>query len=536
MLHFFKQITAGFRKHLAVIIFVGVFEVLLSLLFVYYSKEIIDVATGVKAGSLSFYAVLLISVILVQILLRIIDIRLRNMTEVKLGNSIRRIVFSHLIYARWEQLPALHSGDMLTRIIRDTDDVVGTLVSALPLFFSASFQLVGALILLFLLDPMLAAVLGVAMPLLALFSKLYYVRMRRYTHEVKESESRVTTLLEESLLNPLVIRAFERQQGSLLRLDSLQEELQYRVRKKTGVSIFANAMMSIAFNGGYITAFLWSAFGLAKQTITFGTVTAYLQLVARIQRPLFDLMRLLPMAIAAKTASERLYQLIAFEQEGKSKPKFLSGAVTLHIENLSFAYTEDMPPVLNRFSFIATPGSMIAVMGETGAGKTTLIRLLLALVKPDEGALYLTNGTQKVPVDETTRSNFVYVPQGKSLFSGTIRENLLVGDEFADDEQLRRALNTASASFVFDFPQGLETYIGENGAGLSEGQAQRISIARSLLRPGKILLLDEATSALDMETEKQFLKHLKEELGDRVVLFITHHAEVANWCDEVIRI
>ncbi len=536
MLHFFKQITAGYRKQLAVIVAIGVFEVLLSLLFVYFSKEIIDVATGVKEASLSVLAILLVLLIAAQILFRIVDVHLRNLTEVRLSNHIRRMVFSRLMYARWEQLPTLHSGDMLTRMIRDTDDVVRTLVSAFPLLFSASFQLIGALTLLFFLDPILAVILGIAMPLLAFFSKSYYTRMRRYTHEVKESESRVTTLMEESLLNQLVIRTFERQEGNLGRLDSLQDELHSRVRKKTNVSVFANAMMSVAFNGGYITAFLWSTFGLAKNIITFGTVTAYLQLVARIQRPLADLMRLLPVAIATKTASERLQQLMNFEQEGHLKPRFLAGPLSLSIENLSFSYSVETPSVLRDFSLTVHPGSMIAVMGETGAGKTTLIRLLLALLKPDAGGLYLNNGREKVQIDETTRSNFVYVPQGKSLFSGTIRENLLVGDEAADDRQLRDVLETASASFVFDFPLGLDTLIGENGAGLSEGQAQRIAIARSLLRPGKILLLDEATSALDVETENRFLQHLREKIGDRIVLFITHHVEVANRCDEIIRI
>ncbi len=536
MLKFLEHITRGYRRHLAAIVVVDVADVLFSLLFVWFSKVIIDIATGAESGSLLHYSLALIAFMLVQIVLRIIDVRLRNMTEVRLGNNIRHTIFSHLIYARWEHLPSLHSGDMLTRIIRDTDDVVKTLVTALPLVVSASLQLVGALVLLFVLDPMLAVILGTAMPLLAFFSKFYYVRMRKYTHQVKESESRVTTLVEESLLNQLVIRTFERQEGNLSRLESLQDELRYRVRKRTGISVFANAMMYAAFSGGYVTAFLWSAFGLAKKTVTFGTVTAYLQLVARIQRPLFDLMRLLPTVIAAKTAADRLVQLTEFEQEGRQERQFLSGAVSLHIDNVSFAYPPDSTPVLKGFSLVAEPGNMIAVMGETGAGKTTLIRLLLALIKPDEGSIVLRNDTERIEVSEATRSNFVYVPQGKSLFSGTIRENLLVGDETADDMRLRRVLETASASFVFELPEGLETLIGENGSGLSEGQAQRIAIARSLLRPGKILLLDEATSALDAETEKRFLQRLKEETGNRIVLFITHHAEVAHRCDKVVRI
>ena len=292
-----------------------------------------------------------------------------------------------------------------------------------------------------------------------------------------------------------------------------------------------NACSSCFKEGGYITAFLWSAYGLASKTVTFGMVTAYLQLVNRIQRPLFDLMRLLPSIVSAKTAIERLIFLTGFKLEENEEKILLEGNVTLRIENLTFAYSKEAKPVLSDFSMVVKPGTMVAVMGETGVGKTTLLRLLLALIKPDSGSIVIEDETQSVVVSESTRSNFVYVPQGGSLFSGTIRDNLLLGNALADDDELKRVLHIASAQFVLDLPNGLDTILGENGSGLSEGQAQRVAIARSLLRPGKILLLDEATSALDSETEHSFLTNLKKEIGDRTVLFITHHAEIASFCD-----
>ncbi|NLA62186.1 MAG: ABC transporter ATP-binding protein, partial [Bacteroidales bacterium] len=319
--------------------------------------------------------------------------------------------------------------------------------------------------------------------------------------------------------------------NELDRLDELQSKLHRSVHKRTNVSIFANLMMGLTFNGGYITAFLWSTYGLAKETVTFGMVTAYLQLVSRIQRPLFNLIRLLPSIVSAKTAVERLIFLTGFKLEDNDNKILLEGDVTLKIENLTFAYSEDTNPVLSDFSMVVKPGTMVAVMGETGVGKTTLLRLLLALIKPDSGSITIEDENQTVTVSESTRSNFVYVPQGGSLFSGTIRENLQLGNREADDDELNRVLHIASAEFVFDLPNGLDTLLGENGSGLSEGQAQRVAIARSLLRPGKILLLDEATSALDNETEHRFLKNLKGEIGDRTVLFITHHSEIASFCD-----
>jgi len=528
---FLRFTSKGFRSGIGLISFIGLAEVALSLAFVWFSKTIIDVATGENKGNLLYYSILLVTIVVLQILLRLWDIRLSRMTEVRMGNYIRYNVFSRLLYTRWQELSSMHSGDMLTRIIKDTDDVVNVMVTAIPLTVAAFIQFIGALIILFILDPILALILGVGMPVLALFGKLYYTRMRKYTVEVKESESLITSMMEESLLNQIVIRTFERQANELNRLEKLQSKLHKSVHKRTNVSVIANMMMGFTFNGGYITAFIWSAYGLAKKTITFGTVTAYLQLVNRIQRPIFDLIRLLPSIVSAKTAIDRLIYLTEFKLEDIKEKKVLTGNVTLRIENITFAYSKDVKPVLTDFSMVVEPGTMVAVMGETGVGKTTLLRLLLALVKPDSGKITIENEMESVAISERTRSNFVYVPQGNSLFSGTIRENLLLGDLNADDNELRRVLKIASAEFVFDLPEGLDTILGENGSGLSEGQAQRVAIARSLLRPGKVLLLDEATSALDSETEQTFLRNLKSEIGNRTILFITHQSQVASFCD-----
>ncbi len=547
-LKFVRFCTNGYRKRICAIILIGLAEVVSSLFFVWFSKIIIDIATGVKTGNLIFYASFLVALTLLQILFRAWDIRLCRMTEVKLGNTIRYNVFSRLLYTRWQDLSSMHSGDMITRIIKDTDDVINVLVTALPLTIVAATQFAGAIVILYILDPMLALILGVGIPLLALFGKLYYRKMRQYTMEVKESESMITSMMEESLLNQIVIRTFELQEKKLNKLDTLQSKLHQSVHKRTKVSIFANLLMGVAFNGGYITAFLWSAFGLVKRSVTFGTVTAYLQLANRIQRPLFDLMRLLPSVISAKTAIERLIYMTGFSQEESKERLLLEGDVTLRIENVTFSYAVDrkiMPrakPVLSDFSLVVKHGEMVAVMGETGVGKTTLLRLLLALVKPHSGRITLEYGKASgqeaghVEVSESTRANFVYVPQGGSLFSGTIRDNLLLGNPDATDEELEGVLRIAAAGFVFELPAGIETLLGEGGKGLSEGQAQRIAIARSLLRPGRILLLDEATSALDTNTQRLLLQNLKREMSGRTILFITHQPEVADFCDRVYRL
>lgn len=530
-LQFLRFTSKGFKSGIGLITFIGLSEVASSLSFVWFSKTIIDVATGEREGNLLQYSIILVTLVVFQILLRLWDIRLRRMTEVRMANSIRLNVFSRLLYTRWQELSTLHSGDMLTRIIKDTDDVINVIVTTFPLAISAGVQFIGALVILFILDPILALILGIGMPLLALFGRLYYTKMRKYTVEVKESESLITSMMEESLLNQIIIRTFERQENELNRLEKLQSKLHRSVHKRTNISVVANLLMGSTFSGGYITAFIWSAYGLAKKTVSFGTVTAYLQLVNRIQRPLFDLIRLLPSIVSAKTAVERLIYLTGFKLEDIKEKIVLNGKITLKFENVTFAYTPESKPVLSDFSMIVKPGTMVAVMGETGVGKTTLLRLLLALIKPDSGKITISDGNEDVTISERTRANFVYVPQGNSLFSGTIRDNLLMGDLSADDDELKRVLKIAVAEFVFDLPEGLDTVLGENGSGLSEGQAQRIAIARSLLRPGKVLLFDEATSALDNDTEREFLKNLKSEISDRTVLFITHQREVASFCE-----
>ena len=530
-IQFLLYTAKGFKSRIGIILIIGLAEVVLSLAFVWISKAVIDVATGERAGELLQYSLVLVGLVLLQILVRVWDSRLRKMTRMRLGNSVRYNVFSRLLHTRWQELSTLHSGDMLTRIIKDTDDVTEVTVNAFSAAILAVVQLLGALAILIFLDPTLALILGVGMPLLAVFSRLYYRYMRKYTLEVKESESLITSMMEESLLNQVVIRTFERQENELDKLDKLQSRLHQSVHKKTRVSVLANLFMGVTFNGGYITAFLWSAFGLAKNKISFGTVTAYLQLVNRLQRPLFELSRLLPTIVGSKAAIERLIYLTGFSLEESKDKILLKGNVTLRVENITFSYTPEAEPVLSDFSMLLEPGTMVALMGETGVGKTTLLRLLLALVKPDSGRIVLEDESGQVAVSERTRSNFVYVPQGGSLFSGTIRENLLLGNPGASEQDLTRALKIASANFVFQLPRGLDTELGESGAGLSQGQAQRVAIARALLRPGKILLLDEATSALDSRTARTFLQNLKKEVGDRAILLITHQRWVADFCD-----
>ena len=265
-------------------------------------------------------------------------------------------------------------------------------------------------------------------------------------------------------------------------------------------------------------------------------MTAFLQLVGRIQRPLADLARMIPTLVSALTSTERLMELEELPMETTGEPLHMEGVAGVRFADVSFQYADGDEEVITHLDEDFAPGSMTAVLGETGAGKTTLIRLILALVRPTAGRVIMYNAEREVEVSPQTRGNLIYVPQGNTLFSGTIRDNLLLGNPEATDEELWEVLRVACAEFVLSLPEGLDTACGEQGGGLSEGQAQRIVIARSLLRPGSVLLFDEATSALDPDTERRLLERLAEARNGRTVIFITHRPSVLEYCDRVLRV
>ena len=329
-------------------------------------------------------------------------------------------------------------------------------------------------------------------------------------------------------------KTMEYADNSSAHLETLQNELYGNEVKRVRFTVFSRIFLALAFQAGHATAFLWGVWGISTGVVTYGMMTAFLQLVGQIQRPLAEMTNRIPSIIHATASIDRLDEIEALPTEYVEEPVFLDGPLGIRLADVDFSYPEVQ--VLKDFSHDFIPGSRTAVVGPTGVGKTTLIRLLLSLLKPSKGSVSIYSSASSVLVSSSTRCNLVYVPQGNSLFSGTIRENLHIGDPDATDEQMIHALHTAAADFVFDLPSGLDTQCFEAGAGLSEGQAQRIAVARALLRPGSILLLDEFSSALDADTENLLMERLTASLPSHTMIFITHREKIIDYCDSILRL
>ena len=529
------QAAKGVRISILFCALAGILQVGVSLAFVYTCKELVDIATGISAQSLEMYSLFMLLCIGLQIFFSAVRNRWFNYTDILLKNGLRSRLFSRLLMAGYIG-KRRHSGDMLNRLTEDIRVIGGMLSRDVPDVITTGLQFVAAFVFLARLEPQLAWLIVVVFPLCLLLSKLFAGKMRRMTLAIRKSDSHVHAHVQESLQHGTLVQALEKEDWIVRRLDQFQTDLYKEVMRRSRFSIFSRAMISTAFSLGYAIAFLWGVNGIREGTITFGMMTAFLQLVGMIQRPIADMGGLASSFVYATASVDRLRELEAEENPPVSVPHLLKGCVGLRLEHVSFAYPDGKRMILDGFCYDFKPGTRTAILGETGAGKTTLFRLILALVAPGSGTITLYNQEEVVPLSIDTRCNLVYVPQGNSLWSGTIRENLLLGNPDATEEEMRWALQVAAADFVFELPERLDTVCSEQGGGLSEGQAQRIAIARSLLHQGGILLFDEFSSSLDEDTEERLMHNLVTALPERTMLFITHRHRIVAYCDQVLTI
>jgi ABC transporter, ATP-binding protein len=514
---------------------VGLLGVVVSLSSVWAVQHAIDVAAHEVEGNIIIAVLLMGGLILSNFALNIASVWIRNILGIKAQNRMQQKLLDRMLRSKWNGKETHHSGDVLNRLETDVTNVVNFLTEIIPNSLSTLALFVGAFGYLFMMDWRLAIVIVIMIPIFILFSRVYVRQMRHLTSEVRTSDSKVQSILQETIQHRLLIKTLEGDSAAVDRLEDTQSVLRSNVVRRTKFSVFSYLVLNLGFSVGYLIAFTWAAVRLSGGTLTFGGMTAFLQLVNKIQNPARQLTHLAPQFVSVFTAAERLMELEENPLEEQGEPIELKAPCGVRFIDVAFAYDDSENNVIEHLSYDFYPTSCTAILGETGAGKTTMVRMILALLQPNSGKVEIYNEKEHHDLSPLLRTNFVYVPQGNTLMSGTIRDNLRLGKLDATDDEMAEALKRSCADFVFELPDGLDTKCTEQGGGLSEGQAQRISIARALLRNRSIMLFDEATSALDPDTERKLLQNILSK-RDKTIIFITHRPAVMEYCDQTIEI
>lgn len=547
--------TRNARLNIAIRILVGIGRVALGLLTIWLSKRFIDetIRVGTQEDIVRMVSLLVASMV-GSIVLRLVYYYMTGSAMVRKTNELRLFYFGTLFRRKLFDGKELHSGDVSSRLSKDIENVATSMVDTLPEMAVTVIQLVGAFLLMRWFDARLAWALLLITPVMIVVGKLISHKLKKMTLEIRDSESKIQMLVQEGVEYNAVLRSLESENWITKHLCLKQNKLESDVLRRTRFTTVARFAIGSTFALGYLSAFIWGGLGLREGTITFGMMTSFLQLVGQIQHPILTLLGMVPQLVHSTASIDRLDELDADSNNEKRLQNsiVIQEQLGLRLKNVNFAYTQETNKnhreIIGNFSHDFAPGSKTAIMGETGKGKTTLFRLLLGFIKPDNGEIliYLKNGgdakacesfrENEAPVSDDTRPNFVYVPQGNTLMNGSVRYNLQLAKPDATDDEMRKALHIACADFVFDFAEGLDFELGERARGLSEGQAQRIAIARGLLRPGNILLLDEISSSLDETTEADLYKRLFEAFPAKTMIFVTHRTAVCELCDETVRL
>ena len=535
-----KWILSHAKPVIPFLIFTTVISSASSLISVYntlISKSLIDNAIGGNTSQVIKYLIIMISITLGMMLLNPITSLLSTHASTKLNQNIQNKMFEHIEYSSWLEQSKFHSVSLLTRITSDVATISSTLLSTIPNIISILVTLLASFSTLIYLAPSIAIIAIFIGPFLVLVSRYFSKKLKDLYKKAQEEDVKYRAFIQESVQNIMIVKTFCMEKINMDRLIQIQNNKYNIAMKNTKLSAMTGLAMSLCSNLAYFTIFCWGALNISTGVTTYGTFTAMLQLYAKVQSPFSSLASMFPGLISTIAAAERLMELEEIPLEKSSEKEvidFINPEITF--EDVSFEYKKGTK-IINDINLTIPYGETIAFVGPSGEGKTTLIRLILALINPSSGKVYLKENNKKDSFNRDYRNLISYVPQGNTLFSGTIEDNLRYGNFEATEEEIYEALKNACAlDFVNELENCIETVIGEKATGISEGQAQRLAIARSFLRKKPILILDEATSALDPETEVSVLKSVKSLPHKPTCIIITHRPSALNICHRIIRL
>ena len=532
--------AAKYKWLIVIYIVIGLFATGLALAASLVTKNLINEVLGgkISAAAVALYVFLGLSGIAVSALNR----RLSAKISLRVNNEIRADVFGKFISTTWEEVSAFHSGDLLNRINGDVSTVADSVIGWIPSVTIKSAQFIGAIAIICYYDAAMALLSLISIPAAALISSLLLRKMRSYGTKIREAGSELMSFFEESLQNIQTVKAFGLSQSLDGRLAQLQKIYYDTSLEYNALSVKVTSGMSVL---GLFVSYLcmgWCIFRLFTGAIDIGTMVLFIQLSSYLSSSISSLISSVPTVISATVSAGRIISVLNLPREEEDESLAareiadFGEAPEIEFRDVSFGY-KNGGKVFSEVNLTVAPGEFAAFVGPSGGGKTTLLRLLLGLVKPQSGKATLSAKGKTTEISSVTRRIFTYVPQEKAMFSGTVAEMLRLGSPEAADEEINAALKAACAyDFVAALPEGINTPLGERGAGFSEGQNQRLAIARAVLRKAPVLLLDEATSALDLETERRVLENITALCRGKTLIVMTHRESVLPLCDSVYRI
>ena len=533
----------NYKKEIVFYTILGVFSTVMSLISSVASKELINIVTGIQTNRALEMAVLMVSMSLFSLLFNQAMSRITLKINIRIQNEIQADIFDKIIEVNWLDLSGYHGGDLLNRFSSDVGTVANSAIGWVPNLIINFFSFIATLCLILYYDPTMLFLTLANMPIMLLSSKVMMSRLRKYDMKVKEMNSEMMAFETETFSNIDSIKSFslvhlfsDRLKGFQKRFKDVSLEYNWFSIKYNTIISLLGMVVSFSFYG-------WAVYRLWSGAINYGEMTLFLQQSGRLSSTFSALVSIIPSTISATISAKRLMEIIFLPKEpldiktSEYLDRIQDKGFSLELEDVYFSYIQNKN-VLVSSDLKANPGEIVALVGPSGEGKTTMIRLFLGLITPNQGNAYLIDYQgKKYHLDASTRSLFAYVPQGNTIFSGTIAENLRMVKEDASDEEIIKALRSACAyEFVSRLEGGINAKIGARGQGLSEGQCQRIAIARALLREAPILLLDEATSALDVSTERKVLNNIMINHPNKTCIVTTHRPSVLNMCQRVYRV